>query len=128
MIKGLNDIGINGKDVKLIVNLNWTRKASIRLEKSLSNEILIKRGVRQGCVLSPCLFNLYTETIFRHIEDSKGVTFGGTQINNLRYADDTVLLADSEENLQNTTNKVNEVGKLYNMKMNAKKTKAMVIS
>ena len=79
-------------------------------------------------MLSPCLFNLYTETIFRHIEDSKGVTVGGTQINNLRYADDTVLLADSEENLPNMMNKVNEVGKLYNMKMNAKKTKAMVIS
>ena len=45
------------------------------------------------------LFNLYTETIFRHIEESKGVTIRGTQINNLRYADDTVLLADSEENL-----------------------------
>ena len=128
MIKCLNDIGINGKDLKLIVNLYWTQRASIRLEKSLSDEIRIKRGVRQGCVLSPCLFNLYTETIFRHIEDSKGVTIGGTQINNLRYADDTVLLADSEENLQNMMNKVNEVGKLYNMKMNAKKTKAMVIS
>ena len=76
-------------------------------------------------MLSPCLFNLYTETIIRHIEDSKGVTLGGSQINNLRYADDTVLLADSEENLQNMMNKVNEVGKLYNMKMNAKKTKAM---
>ena len=70
----------------------------------------------------------YTQTIFRHIEDSKGVTIGGTQINNLRYADDTVLLADSEENLQNMMNKVNEVGKFYNMKMNAKKTKALIIS
>ena len=84
----------------MIVNLYWTRKASIRLEKNPSDEIPIKRGVIQRCVLSPCLFNLYTETIFGHIEDSKGVTIGGTQINNLRYADDTVLLADSEENLQ----------------------------
>ena len=84
--------------------------------------------MKQGCVLSPCFFNLYTEAIFRHIEDSKGVTIGGTQLNNLRYADDTVLLGNSEENLQNMMNNVNEVGKLYNMKMNAKKTKAMVIS
>ena len=88
--------------------------------------VSVKRRVRQGCVLSPCIFNVYTETIFRHIGDSKGV--GGTQINNLRYADDTVLLAISEENLQNMMNKVNEVGKLYNMKMNAKNPKAMVIS
>ena len=113
MIKCLNDIGINGKDLKMIVNLCWTQRASIRLEKSLLNEIRIKRGVTQGCVLSPCLFKVYTETIFRHIEDSKGVTIGGSQINNLRYADDTVLLADIEENLQNMMNKVNEVDKLY---------------
>ena len=62
------------------------------------------------------------------IEDSKGITIGGTRVNNLRYADYTVLLANSEEHLQNMMDKVNEVGKLYNMKMNAKKTKAMVIS
>ena len=128
MIKCLNDIGISGKDLKLIVNLYWTQRESIRLEKSVSDGIRIKRGVRQGCMLSPCLFNLYTETIFRHIEDSKGVIIGGTQINNLRYADDTVLLADSEEHSQTMMNKVNEVGKSYNMKINTKKTKAMVIS
>ena len=128
IIKCLNDIGINGKDLEMIVNLYWTQGASIRLEKSLTDEIRIKRRVRQGCVLSPCPFKLYIETILRHMEDSKGVTIEGTQINNLRYADDTVLLADSEENLQNMMDKVNEVGQLYNMKMNAKKTKAMAIS
>ena len=73
MIKSFNDIGINGKDLKMIVKLYWTQRESIRLEKGLSDEIRFKRGVRQGCVLSPCLFNLYTETIFRLIEDSKGV-------------------------------------------------------
>ena len=98
IIKCLNDIGVNGRDLKMIVNLYWTHRASIRLDKSLSDEIRIKRGVRQGCVWSPCLFRWYTETVFRHIEDSKGVTIGGRRINNLQYADDTVLLADSEEN------------------------------
>ena len=128
LFKCLDDIEINGKDLKLIINLFWTQRASIQLEKSLSDKTRIKRGVRQGCVLSPCLFNLYTETVFRHVEDSKGVTIEGTQINNLHYADDTVSLADNEENLQNTMDKVNEVDKLYNMKMNARKTKAMAIS
>ena len=84
--------------------------------------------MKQGCALSPCLFQLYTETIFRHIEDSKGVNIGGTRINNLRYTDYSALLADSEDNLQNMMDKVNEVGKLYNMTMNAKKTKSMAIS
>ena len=81
MIKCLKDIGLNGKDIRLIVNLYWTQKAYIQLEQDLSGEIMIKRGVRQGCVLSPCLFNLYTEMIFRHIEDMEGVIVGGVNIN-----------------------------------------------
>jgi hypothetical protein len=88
----------------------------------------IKRGVRQGCVLSPTLFNIYTEMIFREIDNCKGVTIGGINITNLRYADDTVLLAESEEELQSIVNKVNAAGKKYNMKMNSKKTKTMVMS
>ena len=66
--------------------------------------------------------------IFRHIEDMEGVIVGGVNINNLRYADDTVLLADSEGSLQTILNEVNEAGKTFNMKMNAKKTKAMIIT
>ena len=128
MIKCLKDIGLNGKDIRLIVNLYWTQKAYIQLEQDLSGEIMIKRGVRQGCVLSPCLFNLYTEMIFRHIEDMEGVIVGGVNINNLRYADDTVILADSEGSLQTILNEVNEAGKAFNMKMNAKKTKTMIIT
>ena len=94
----------------------------------MSNEIHIKRGVRQGCVLSPALFNLYTEFIFRSADDLKGVNIGGININNLRYADDTVLLAESQEDLQKIVDKVNAVGKQFNMKMNSKKTKTMVFT
>ena len=79
-------------------------------------------------VSNPCLFNLYTEMIFRHIENMEGVIVGGVNINNLRYADDTVLLADSEESLQAILNEGNEAGKAFNMKMNAKKTKTMIIT
>ena len=62
----------------------------------MSESLKIKRGVRQGCVLSPSLFNLYTEHIFREIDELPGVKIGGRNINNLRYADDTVLLAETE--------------------------------
>ena len=58
----------------------------------MTSEFKRKKGVRHGCVLSLNLFNLYTEKIFREVEDMKGVNIGGVNINNLRYADETVLL------------------------------------
>ena len=128
MIKCLKGIGLNGKDIRLIVNLYWTQKAYLQLEQDLFGEIMIKLGVRQGCVLSPCLFNLYTEIIFRHSADMEGVIVGGVNINNLGYADDTVLLVNSEGSLQAILNEVNEAGRAFNMKMNAKKTKTMIIT
>ena len=82
----------------------------------------------RGCVLSPCLFNLYTENIFGAMNTNKGVHIGGTTINNLRYADDTVLLAETEEDLQEILNEVNRIGKTFDMKMNGTKTTTMLVS
>ena len=115
--------------ISLIRNLYWNKKkAYMRTEDGLSPEIHIKRGVRQGCVLSPCLFNLYTENIFGAMNTNKGIHIGGTTINNLRYADDTVLLAETEEDLQDILNEVNRIGKTFDMKMNGKKTNTMLFS
>ena len=86
----------------------------------LSDDIRIQR--------SPTLFNLYTEKIFRHIINMKGVNVGGKNYNNLRYADDTALLAGNEKELTELTSKINEVGKQFGMKINIKKTKVMVVS
>ena len=94
----------------------------------LSEDIRIQRGVRQGCVASPTLFNLYTDIFFRHIINMKGVNVGGTNYNNLRYADDTALLGGNEKELSDLTSKINEVGKQFGMKINIKKSKAMVVS
>ena len=79
----LSEIGVDGKYIKIIRNLYWGQTASVRIMNELSDEIRIQRGVRQGCVASPTLFNLYMENIFRHdlIINMKGV--------NLRYADDS---------------------------------------
>ena len=80
----------------------------------MSEPVNIRRGVRQGCVLSPLFFNVYTDFIFREIdeadseEDTLGIKVGGYNINNLRYADDTVLIARSEEKLQILVNTVKE--------------------
>ena len=100
----------------------------MRTEDGLSPEIHIKRGVRQGCVLSPCLFNLYTENIYGAINANKGIKIVGTTIYNLRYADDNVLLAETEEDQQEILNEANRIGKTFDMKMNAKKTNTMLVS
>ena len=124
----MENLDIDRKDISLIRNLYWHQKAYMRTEDGLSPEIHIKIGVRQDCVLSPCLFNLYTENIFGAINTNKGIKIGGTTINNLRYADDTVLLAETEEDLQDILNEVNRIGKTFDMKMNSKKTKTMLVS
>ena len=74
-------------------------------------EIFIGKGVRQGCILSPCLFNLYVEYIMRNAgleETQAGIKISRRNINNLRYADDTTLMAESEEELKNLLMKVKE--------------------
>ena len=88
----------------------------------------IKRGVRQGCILSPSLFNLYTECIFKIIEGMPGINISGNIVNNLRYADDSVLIADNEQDLQNIVDTIHRQSKEFGLDMNVKKTKTMVIS
>ena len=128
MIECLSEIGRDDKDLQIISKLYWEQSASVRTESRMTSEFKIRKGVRQGCVLSPNLFNLYTETIFREVEDMKGVDIGGVNINNLRYADDTVLLAEGSMFLQAVLTAVNEKGKPYGMDMNIIETKSMVIS
>ena len=123
IIECMENLDNDGKDISLIRNLYWNQKSYMRAEDGLSPETHIKR---QGCVLSPCLFNLYTENKFGAINTNKGIKICGTTIHKLRYAD--VLLAETEEDLQETLNEVNRIGKTFDMKMNAKKTKTMLVS
>ena len=70
----------------------------------------MRKGVRQGCILSPYLFNLYSEYIMRRVglEDEKGIKIGGRNINNLRYADDTTILAERKRDLEKNATKVKD--------------------
>ena len=119
--------GMDAKDRRLISNLYYEQTASIQFGDTFSETFKVKRGVRQGCVLSPKLFNLYTEGIFAESEELKGIVVGGRNITNLRFADDTLLMAESEEELQIIVDAVREESLEHGLRMNVKKTKTMVI-
>ena len=88
----------------------------------------IGKGVHQACILSPCLFNLYADYIMRNVrldEAQAGIKIAGRNINNLRYADDTTLMAESEEELKSFLMKVKEESEKVGLKLNIQKTKIM---
>ena len=88
----------------------------------------IGKGVCKGCILSPCLFNLYTKYIMRNArldETQAGIKIAGRNINNLRYADDTTLMAESKEELKSLLMKVKEESEKVGLKLNIQKTKTM---
>ena len=128
LIECLKTTDIDLSDIALVANFYWEQDTKIRIGNHMSESLKIKRGVRQGCVLSPSLSNLYTENIFRQIDELPGVKIGGRNINNLRYADDTVLLAETEEDIQKIVDQVKRESESFGLLMNAKKTKTMVFS
>ena len=91
----------------------------------------IGKGVCQGCILQPCLFNLYAEYIKQKaklVEAQAGIKIAGRNINNLRYADDTTLMAESEEELKSLLTKMKEVGEKAGLKLNIQKAKILASS
>ena len=124
----LKDLEVDGRDLRLIKNLYWRQKAGVRVGEEISMWQDIRRGVRQGCVLSPDLFNIYSEVIMRDLVELEGVRVGGGNINNIRYADDTVLLADSAEKLESLVGALVRASDRYGLKLNTSKTKVMVVT
>ena len=98
----------------LLRNLYASQEATVRTGHVTTDWFQIGEGVRQGCILSPCLFNLYAEYIMRNAgleEAQAGINTAGRNISNLRYADDTTLMAESEEGLKSLLMKVKEESK-----------------
>jgi hypothetical protein len=128
LIEMLQNLDVDDKDIRLLTNLYWTQRAAVRHNGELSEWMDIKQGVRQGCVASPHLFALYTEMIMRNTKDMEGFRVGGTVINNLRYADDTVIIAESEAQLQRLINVVVTESENKGLFLNAAKSFSMVFT
>ena len=112
----------------LLRNLYAGEEATVRTGHGTTDWFQIRKGVRQGCILSPCLFNFYAEYIMRSTgqeEAQAGIKISGRNINNLRYADDTTLMAESEEEIKSLLMKVKEESEKVALKLNIQKTKIM---
>ena len=126
--KILKEMGIPDHLTCLLRNLYAGQEATVRIGHGTTDCIQIGKGVRQGCILSPCLFNLYAEYIMRNAgldEAQPGIKIAGRNINNLRYADNTTLMAESEEALNSLLMKVKEESEKTGLKLNIQKTKIM---
>ena len=112
----------------LLRNLYAGQGARVRTGHGPRDWFQIGKGVHQGCILSPCLFNLCAEDIMRNAgleEAQAGIKIAGRNINNLRYEDNTTLMAESEEELKSLFMKVKEASEKVGLKLNIQKTKMM---
>ena len=121
-------MGIPDHPSCLLSNLCAGQEATVRTGHGTTDWFQIGKGVRQGCILLPCLFNFYAEYIMRNAgldEAQAGIKIAGRNINNLRQADDTTLMAESEEELKNLLMKVKGERKKVGLKLHIQKTKIM---
>ena len=129
--KILKEMGIPDHLICLLRILYVGQEATVRTGHETTDWFQIGKGVGQGCILSPCLFNLYGEYIMRNAgleETQAGIKIAGRNINNLSYADDTTLMAESEEELKSLLMKVKEESEKVGLKLNIQKTKIMASS
>ena len=124
----LQSLDVDKSEKRLLTNLYWKQTAAVRCGVDISKWLDIKQGVRQGCVASPNLFALYTEMIMKELDDIDGFRIGDTVVNNLRYADDTVIIAESEEQLQRLINVVVTKSEEKGLYLNSANSFAMVFS
>ena len=124
----LKEMGIADHLTCLLRNLYAGQETTVRTGHGVTDWFQIRKGLHQGCVLSPCLFNLYAEYIMQNAgldESQAGIKIARRNINNLRYADDITLMAESEEELKSLLMKVKEESENVCLKLNIQKTKIM---
>ena len=124
----LKEMGIPELLTCFLRNVYAGHETTVRTGHGTTDWFQVGKGVRQGCILSPCLFNLYAVYIMRNagLEEARaGIKIAWRHINNLRYTDDTTLMAESEEELKNFLMKVREESEKVGLKFNIQKTKIM---
>ena len=129
--KILQEMGIPDHLIYLLRNLNADQEATVRTKHGTMDWFKIGKGVHQGCILSPCLFNLYAEYIIRNAildQTQAGIKISRRNINKLRYADDTTVMAEHEEELKSLSMKVKEESEKAGLKLSIQKTKIMASS
>ena len=129
--KILKEMGIPNHLTCLLRNLYAGEEATVRTEHGATDWFQIGKGERQGCILSPCFFNLYAEYVMTNAgleEAQAGIKIARRNINNLRYADDTTLMAEREEQLKSLLMKVKEETEKVGLKLNIQKTEIMASS
>ena len=128
--KILKEMGISDHLTCLLRNL-YTGQTTVRTGHRAIDWFPVRKGLCQGCILSPCLFNFYAEYLMRNAgldEAQARIKIGGRNINKLRYADDTTLMAESEKELKGLLMKVKEESEIIGLKLNIQKTKIMAAS
>src|SRR2546425_829248 len=129
LVEVMGKAGIPDLERRLIINLYWRQHAGVRWDGEVSSEVDVERGVRQCCVISPILFNLYSEYMIKEaMENVEGIKFNGINITDLRYADDAVLVADKRKKMQKMIDRLDKTCKAYGVEINVKKTKVMIIN
>ena len=121
-------MGIPDHVTCLLRNLYAGQETTVRIGHRTTDWFQIGKGICQGCILSPCLFNFYAEYIMRSAgldEAQGGIKIAGRNINNLRYTDDTTLMAESEEELKSLLMKEEDESEKVGLKLNIQKTKIM---
>ena len=124
-------MGIPDHLTYLLRNLYAGQEPTVRTVHGIAEWFQIWKGVRQGCILSPCLFSLYAEYIMQNAgldEAQAGIKIAGRNGNNIRYADDITLMAESEKELKSLLMKVKEESEEAGLKLNTQKTKIMASS
>ena len=130
MLRVLKSLQVDWRDRRMIYQLYMRQEAVVRIADGESEPGIIGRGVRQGCPLSPLLFSIYAEMMMAEALEGaeEGIRVGGEIVADVRFADDQGMVASSQAELQTLMDRLNESAKEYDMKINVKKTKTMVVS